>query len=114
MAVAAAVAVALLILYAVAAPRERGQNPHWAKEVYLCYSPGAAAPDIAALAAKFNAEVATARQVEVYLAAGGSGPLPPAGGQAPAGVWLYGAKPRRGTDGVAPFGGGRGRWFQPG
>jgi hypothetical protein len=103
---AAAIAVALLILYAVAVRRERGQNPHWAKEVYLCDSPGAAAEDVAA---KYDAEVATARQVEVYRGAGGR--RPPAGVPA-GGVWLYGAKPRRGTRGVAPFGGGR--WFQPG
>jgi hypothetical protein len=71
-AIASIIALVLLILYAVATLRERGQNPHWSAEVYLYYDPATPAPDVAKLAAAYNAKVATTQQVEVYLVAGGS------------------------------------------
>lgn len=141
-AVASIIALVLLILYAVANLRERGHNPHWSAEVYLCYDPSVPEPDVAKNTATYNAKVATTQQVEVYLVAGGSahgygyadggaagrvvvgavptglglGGLttaawPGASPPSPVGVWLYGAKPRRGVRGVVPF--NCAHWFQP-
>jgi hypothetical protein len=139
-AVASIIALVLLILYAVAKLRERGRDPHWSAEVYLCYDPSIPEPDVAKITVTYNAKVATTQQVEVYLVAGGSahgygyavggaaarvvvgavptglgglttaawpGATPPS----PVGVWLYGAKPSRGTRGVVPF--NCAHWFQP-
>ena len=126
--VASLIAVLLLFLYAIAKLQERGRNPHWAEEVYLCFG-GVAARDAAE---------ATAAQVEAYFAAGGSahgygrvadgriiGAAPTRVGlggltsaawpcatpPTPVGVWLFGAKPGRGTPDVIPF--SCAHWFQP-
>jgi len=136
--VASITAFILLILYIIVSLRERGQKPHWSSEVYLYYNPSVTSPDIASITAAYNARVATAQQVEIYLVAGGSahgygyagpsrnvigavptglgglttaawpGDLPPSG---TVGVWLYGAKPGRGTHGIVPF--SCAHWFQP-
>jgi len=134
--VATVIAVALFVIYYVASGRERGRDPHYAREVYLHYDPAAPSPDPRAVAAFYNAAVATSSQVAAYAAAGGGahgyglvseggylGLAPAAGGLAAApfpapvspsayGVWLYGAKPRRGTPHVEPF--SCAHWFHPG
>jgi len=161
---ASIIALVLLVLYAAATLRERGQNPHWSAEVYLYYNPAAVPPEtsgdaadggagavekfIQGIAATYNAKIATTQQIEVYLVAGGGahgygyadggaggrvvvGAVPtglglggltlaawPGQGEAgakrppsPVGVWLYGAKPRRGTRSIIPF--SCVHWFQP-
>jgi hypothetical protein len=132
----ALVAAVLLVVYFVASHRERGRSPHYAQEVYLYRvehsAPGEPSPDPAAVAVAHRAALATQAQVALYAAAGGSargrgqvaggacvgltpaakGPLAvTAGAPAGCGAWLYGAKPRRGSPGVAPF--SDGLWFQP-
>ena len=101
-------AIVMFILPSVANVRERGQSPHWAAEVYF-YNGGA---DVAAAAGPGpHAVVATPAQVEVYLAEAygrGGATLSP---RFDRGVWLYGAKPRRGTFGVYPF--NSAHWFHP-
>jgi hypothetical protein len=134
-------AAALLVAYLVAKKQERGQRPHWSREVYLYFNPGAPAPDIAGLTASLGASLAAPAQVETYYAAGGSAhgygytaasgssrivgaiptglglgwltasPWPGERPPTPVGVWLYGAKPRRGTRGVTPF--NCVYWFHP-
>lgn len=126
-------AVLLAVVYCVASRRERGQDPHYAEEVYLYYDPATPAPNAQAVARALGATVATRSQVGVYAASGGAahgygvagagarvsylGLTPAAGGLAatqfpgpapPAvhGVWLYGPKPCRGTPYIEPFSGG--------
>ena len=130
------IAALLLVIYAVVRGRERGQVPHWPVEVYLYHNLANPTEEPAASAANFKAKVATAEDVVAYFAAGGSAhgygavaeggdavgaPHYGAGGLAvmpwpcaalpPVGVWLRGAKPRRGTPGVLPF--SCVHWFHP-
>ena len=103
-------AIVMFILHRVANVHERGQSPHWAAEVYFYNGGSLWVPDVAA-AAGLHAVVATPAQVEVYLAEAygrGGATLSP---RFDRGVWLYGAKPRRGTFGVYPF--NSAHWFHP-
>lgn len=109
-------AIVMLILHSVANVRERGQSPHWAAEVYF-YDGGSLplqnqeGPPYVAAGPGPHAVVATPAQVEVYLAEAygrGGATLSP---RFDRGVWLYGAKPRRGTVGVYPF--NNAHWFHP-
>jgi hypothetical protein len=115
---AALVAVLLFVVYLVKSRAERGQEPHYAREVYL-YRGLPRAPSLATArraAAALGAEVAARAQVAIYRSAGGHASghgfvaegdcVPP-----DCGVWLYGPKPWRGTPHVAPFNGAH--WYQP-
>lgn len=115
-AIAVIVAMTLSIIYWVLVRRERGRDPHYAREVYYLYS--ALSPDPRAAAAAYGAVVASVSQVAAYVTAGGEAPGCglvsedlARGSPAARGVWLYGAKPRRGTRYVAPF--SRAYWFHP-
>ncbi len=130
------VAAALLIIYFVASYRERGQTPHYSQEVYLYYDPSVPTPDPASTAAAYQAVLATSAQIAIYAAAGGGAhgygataagafigltptgigglaatAFPASGAPAVYGVWLYGAKPKRGSRGIVPF--SCAHWFHP-
>ena len=136
-ALAAAIAAILFVIFLIARRRERGHNPFYASEVFLYFNPADPTPDAASIASKLGATVATRGQVEVFARDGGTANgyglvaggavaglvfAGPGGGLAvgafPAqvppstyGVWLYGPKPRHGTPGVRPF--SCQYWFQP-
>ena len=134
--VAVAIALVLLVIYFVAGWRERGRDPHYAREVYLYDDSAIPAPDPAKTAAMYGAAVATSAQIAMYATAGGGahgygidsagefvgltparggGPemtqFPSAGLPTAYGIWLYGPKPRRGTKAIAPF--SCAHWFHP-
>ena len=120
--VAVMVVIVLFIMYIIASGRERGQRPHYEKEVYMYFDPSTT-PQNSALAN--GATIAKQDQIQEYTAAGGKASgygyvydgtyviQTPEASEKPAiyGVWLYGPKPRPGSSKARPF--NSKYWFQP-